>query len=106
MGQLFEFDLIYAKINWVFEHKKVAMFLAAQILALVAGLACLWIGIHHTLETLNELKTEKSFQANFLGPLVFFLDWFTDTGKKHRALAIKYLVIGVALCGVVFYLRT
>lgn len=81
------------------------MFFLVQIFALIAGLICLVIGTHHTLETLKELKSEKSFTANFLGPLVFFFDWFTDAGKKHRVLAIRYVVIGVTLCGIIFYLR-
>ena len=81
------------------------IFSLLQVLALIVGSVCLAIGTHHTLEALKEIKGEKSSQANFLGPLIFFFDWFTDAGKKHRALAVRYVVIGAALSGVVFYLR-
>lgn len=75
-----------------------------KILALITGPVCLAIGTHHVHEALKELKSEESFQSNFVGPLVFFFDWFTDEGKKHRALAIRYVAIGAALIGTVLLL--
>jgi hypothetical protein len=62
------------------------------------GLITAVCALYHILQMFSNVRKEKSFISNFLGPLVIFVSFpYTEKGNHHRKLFMLFALLSVGL---------